>query len=52
MSVRTLASIESNEGTNPKPETLKTIRDTLVKGGVKFIKVNGGGAGVRLRAKG
>lgn len=36
----------------PRPATLKVIRDTLEAAGILFIPVNGGGEGVRRRTPG
>jgi transcriptional regulator with XRE-family HTH domain len=49
LSMRTLATIEGGGPTTT--ETLERIRVTLEKGGIKFIKPNGGGPGVRLRKR-
>jgi hypothetical protein len=49
--MRTLSRIEDGEGT-PRASTLSAIRTALESAGVEFIAENGGGAGVRLRAKG
>jgi transcriptional regulator with XRE-family HTH domain len=47
---RTLARIEAGE-TEPRGSTLAAIRAALEAAGVEFIAENGGGAGVRLRAR-
>jgi len=48
---RNLARIEAGE-TTPRASTLSAIRAALEAAGVEFIAENGGGAGVRLRARG
>ncbi|WBV44644.1 helix-turn-helix domain-containing protein [Pseudoroseomonas cervicalis] len=47
---RTLARIESGE-TIPRAATMRAIRQALENAGVAFIERNGGGPGVRLRAR-
>lgn len=48
--MRTLARVETGE-VQSRGETMDTIRITLEKAGVRFIKINGGGPGVRLRKR-
>jgi transcriptional regulator with XRE-family HTH domain len=48
--MRTVARMEMDEG-SPQRRTLAAIRAALEAAGVDFIAENGGGAGVRLRAK-
>lgn len=47
---RTIARFELGDG-SPQRRTLGAIRAALEAAGVEFIAENGGGAGVRLRAK-
>jgi predicted transcriptional regulator len=47
---RTLAGFEGGE-TDPRASTLAAIRTALESAGVEFIAENGGGPGVRLRAR-
>ena len=49
VSPNTIARLERGETLNPR--TLSTIRAALEAAGVEFIPENGGGVGVRLRAK-
>lgn len=51
VSLRSLVMIEADSG-NPRPETLERIRDTLLNAGIKLVKENGGGYGVRFRKRG
>jgi transcriptional regulator with XRE-family HTH domain len=48
---RTLLRFERGQAP-PRASTLSAIRTALESAGVEFIAENGGGAGVRLRAKG
>ena len=48
---RSLIRMESG-GTKSRVGTMGTVRAALEAAGVQFIEENGGGAGVRLRAKG
>lgn len=50
ISLRTLVMIETDEG-NPRSDTLQRIHDTLVTAGIRFIKENGGGPGVRFKTR-
>jgi transcriptional regulator with XRE-family HTH domain len=50
VSPTTITRLERGEGIYPR--TLSAIRAALEAAGVEFIAENGGGAGVRLRAKG
>jgi predicted transcriptional regulator len=47
---RNLARIEAGE-IKPRPRTVAAIRSALEAAGVEFIPENGGGAGVRLKAR-
>jgi transcriptional regulator with XRE-family HTH domain len=49
--VRTITRFETGDAA-PRASTLFAIRTALEAAGVEFIAENGGGAGVRLRAKG
>ena len=49
VSPNTIARLERGEALNPR--TLGVIRAALEAAGVEFIAENGGGVGVRLRAK-
>jgi len=50
VSLRTVISFEAGERT-PIRATLEVIRRAFESDGVEFIDANGGGPGVRLRAK-
>lgn len=50
ISLRTLVMIESEEA-NPRASTIERIAASFAKAGVKFIKENGGGPGVRFTRK-
>ena len=49
VSPNTIARLERGETLNPR--TLGAIRTALEAAGVEFIPENGGGVGVRLKAK-
>ena len=49
VSPNTIARLERGETLNPR--TLSAIRAALEAAGVEFIPENGGGVGVRLKAK-
>jgi transcriptional regulator with XRE-family HTH domain len=44
--------VRFERGETLRPRTVEAIRAALEAAGVEFIEENGGGAGVRLRAKG
>lgn len=50
VSVDTVSRLEKGETLLPR--TVEAIQRALEAGGVEFIAENGGGAGVRLKAKG
>jgi transcriptional regulator with XRE-family HTH domain len=47
---KSIADFE-REATKPQPRTLDALQAALENGGVEFIPENGGGPGVRLRAR-
>lgn len=47
---KTIADFE-RDATTPQSRTLSTLRDTLEGAGIVFIAENGGGVGVRLKAR-
>lgn len=47
---KTIADFEA-ANRSPRADTLARLRKALERGGVDFIPENGGGAGVRLRAR-
>ncbi|MCP4184443.1 MAG: helix-turn-helix transcriptional regulator [Hyphomicrobiales bacterium] len=49
VSTNTISRLESGE--ELKPRTIKAIQSVLENAGVEFISENGGGAGVRLKAR-
>ncbi len=53
VSIPTIKRLEAATGAiGGRDETEKAIRDALERAGVEFIAENGGGAGVRLKARG
>jgi len=47
---KSIADFE-REATKPQPRTLDALQAALENGGVEFIPENGGGPGLRLRAR-